>query len=84
MLALVPCALSVVFRPRRLEKNFLNPPGSARPGVYRYFRNGDLNGQEMTADLESMKAAGLGNRVFLEVDIDESPGGASVCSPEPD
>jgi len=29
----------------------------------------------MTADLESMKAAGLGNLVFLEVDIDEPPGG---------
>jgi hypothetical protein len=58
-----------------LEKNFVNPPGSARPGVYWYFLNGNLNGQEMTADLESMKAAGLGNLVFLEVDIDEPPGG---------
>jgi hypothetical protein len=58
-----------------LEKNFVNPPDSARPGVYWYFMNGNLNGQEMTADLESMKAAGLGNLVFLEVDIDEPPGG---------
>ena len=58
-----------------LEKNFVNPPDSARPGVYWYFMNGNLNGKEMTADLESMKAAGLGNLVFLEVDIDEPPGG---------
>jgi hypothetical protein len=58
-----------------LEKNFVNPPDSARPGVYWYFMNGNLNGQEMTADLESMRAAGLGNLVFLEVDIDEPPGG---------
>ena len=66
-----------------LEKNFVNPPDSARPGVYWYFMNGNLNGKEMTADLESMKAAGLGNLVFLEVDIDEPPGGpVAFMSPE--
>lgn len=52
-----------------LEENFVNPPDSARPGVYWYFLDGNLNGREMTADLESMKAAGLGNLVFLEVDL---------------
>ena len=52
-----------------LEKNFVNPPDAARPGVYWYFMDGNLNGKEMTADLESMKAAGLGNLVFLEVDV---------------
>lgn len=52
-----------------LEQNFVNPPDSARPGVYWYFLDGNLNGKEMTADLESMKAAGLGNLVFLEVDL---------------
>jgi hypothetical protein len=31
--------------------------------------DGNLSAKEMTADLESMKAAGLGNLVFLEVDI---------------
>ena len=58
-----------------MEANFINPPDSARPGVYWYFMNGNLNGKEMTADLESMKSAGLGNLVFLEVDIEEPPGG---------
>ena len=52
-----------------LEDEFRNPPDSARPGVYWYFMNGNLNGKEMTADLESMKTAGLGNLVFLEVDL---------------
>jgi len=52
-----------------IGKNFVNPPDSARPGVYWYFLDGNLNGKEMTADLESMKAAGLGNLVFLEVDL---------------
>ncbi len=52
-----------------LERRFVNPPDSARPGVYWYFLDGNLSGPEMTADLESMKAAGLGNLVFLEVDL---------------
>jgi hypothetical protein len=52
-----------------MEGNFVNPPDSARPGVYWYFMDGNLNEKEMTADLESMKSAGLGNLVFLEVDI---------------
>jgi hypothetical protein len=58
-----------------MEKNFITPPDSARPGVYWYFMNGNLNGKEMTADLESMKVAGLGNLVFLEVDLEDPPGG---------
>jgi hypothetical protein len=58
-----------------LAEDFLNPPDSARPGVYWYFLDGNLNGEEMTADLESMKAAGIGNLVFLEVDIGGVPRG---------
>lgn len=52
-----------------LVENFNNPPTASRPGVYWYFINGNLNGKEMTDDLNSMKAAGLGNLVFLEVSI---------------
>jgi hypothetical protein len=70
IMALVPCALcGCVLVAGEMEGNFVNPPDSARPGVYWYFMDGNLNGKEMTADLESMKAAGLGNLVFLEVDI---------------
>ena len=66
--AFVPCALCAgVLSASELEKNFTNPPDSARPGVYWYFMNGNLNGKEMTADLESMKAAGLGSLIFLVV-----------------
>ena len=52
-----------------LAQEFLNPPDSARPGVYWYFMDGNLNGREMTADLESMKEAGIGNLIFLEVNV---------------
>jgi len=52
-----------------LAKRFQNPPDSARPGVYWYFMDGNLNREEMTADLEAMKQAGIGNLVFLEVNV---------------
>lgn len=52
-----------------LEDEFKHPPDSARPGVYWYFMDGNLNREEMVADLESMKEAGLGNLVFLEVNV---------------
>jgi len=66
-----------------LEKNFLSPPESAKPGVYWYFLDGNLNGKEMTADLESMKEAGIGNLVFLEVEIGSPPKGpVAFMSPQ--
>ncbi|HOW63647.1 MAG TPA: glycosyl hydrolase [Candidatus Paceibacterota bacterium] len=52
-----------------LANSFLKPPGSARPGVYWYFMDGNLSQEGMTRDLESMKAAGLGHLVFLEVNV---------------
>ena len=75
-MALISCVLcSGLFAAGEMESNFLNPPDSARPGVYWYFLNGNLNAKEMTVDLESMKAAGLGNLIFLEVDIGAPPAG---------
>jgi hypothetical protein len=52
-----------------LEDGFRNPPDSARPGVYWYFMDGNLNREEMVKDLESMQEVGIGNLVFLEVNI---------------
>ena len=53
----------------RLKSGFLNPPDSARPGVYWYFMDGNLSKEGMTADLESMKQSGIGNIIFLEVNL---------------
>lgn len=53
----------------QLKAGFLNPPASARPGVYWYFMDGNLSKEGMTADLESMKQAGIGNVIFLEVNV---------------
>ncbi len=52
-----------------LKKGFLNPPDCARPGVYWYFMDGNMSKEAMTKDLESMKKAGIGNLVFLEVNV---------------
>ncbi|WP_018612681.1 glycosyl hydrolase [Segetibacter koreensis] len=52
-----------------LRSGFLNPPDSARPGVYWYFMDGNLSREGMTADLESMKKAGIGHLIFLEVNV---------------
>lgn len=52
-----------------LPSRFASPPDSARPGVYWYFMDGNLSREGMTRDLESMRAAGLGHLVFLEVDV---------------
>ena len=65
-----------------LAQAFQAPPKSARPGVYWYFMDGNLNRKEMIADLESMKEAGLGNLVFLEVDIGMPKGPVKFMSPE--
>ena len=52
-----------------MEQCFRNPPDSARPGVYWYFMDGNLSGDEMVKDLESMREVGIGNLVFLEVNV---------------
>ena len=65
-----------------LRKQFLNPPDSTRPGVYWYFMDGNLSREAMTADLESMKEVGIGNVVFLEVNIGIPRGKVDFLSKE--
>ena len=52
-----------------LIKGLLNPPPSSKPGVYWYFMDGNMTKASMTADLESMKNVGIGNLIFLEVNV---------------
>ncbi len=65
-----------------LKENFKNPPDSARPGVYWYFMDGNLSREGMTADLESMKTAGIGNVLFLEVNVGVPRGKVDFLSDE--
>ena len=41
-----------------LEKNFIQPPDSARPWVYWFWLNGNITREGITADLEAMKRVG--------------------------
>ena len=65
-----------------LENSFQDPPDDARPGVYWYFMDGNMNREEMVKDLESMKEVGLGNLVFLEVNIGVPRGPVDFMSEE--
>ncbi len=65
-----------------LKQAFLTPPDSVRPGVYWYFMDGNLSREAMTADLESMKKAGIGNVLFLEVYVGVPRGKVGFLSEE--
>ena len=65
-----------------LERGFLNPPGSASPGVYWYFMDGNLSKEGMTKDLEAMKKAGIGHVVYLEVNVGVPRGTVDFLSNE--
>ena len=65
-----------------LADEFANPDDSARPGVYWYFMDGNLSREAMTADLESMAEAGIGNLVFLEVNVGVPRGPVDFMSDE--
>ncbi len=67
---------------QQLQEGFLNPPDSTRPGVYWYFMDGNISQAAMTADLESMKKAGIGHVVFLEVNVGVPRGPVDFLSKE--
>ncbi len=55
--------------PTGLEKNFANPPASARPWVYWMWMDGNVSCEGITADLEAMQRAGIGGVIIMEVDV---------------
>ncbi|MCX7006302.1 MAG: glycosyl hydrolase, partial [Kiritimatiellaeota bacterium] len=64
-----------------LEQQFASPPDAARPWVYWYFMDGNMTREGLTADLEAMKAAGIGGAIFLEVNIGIPRGPVEFMSP---
>ena len=61
--------VSAVAQTDDLTDGFMNPPETARPWVYWFFMDGNLSREGMTADLEAMKAAGIGGVIIMEVDV---------------
>ena len=78
---MVLCGLSAPPRDD-VKEGFLSPPDTARPGVYWYFMDGNLDREAITVDLESMKAAGIGYALFLEVNVGVPRGKVDMLSPE--
>ena len=63
-----------------LADDFRRPPDTARPGVYWYFMDGNLDREEMIRDLDAMKAAGLGHVIHLEVNVNVPRGPVTSLS----
>ena len=52
----------------QLDRDFQQPPDSARPWVYWFWLNGNITSNGITADLEAMKRVGIGGVLIMEVD----------------
>ncbi|HRZ17839.1 MAG TPA: glycosyl hydrolase, partial [Candidatus Hydrogenedentes bacterium] len=65
-----------------LEEAFVSPPDSARPWVYWFFMDGNLTREGITADLEAMKAAGIGGAIYMEVDVGVERGPVEFMGPQ--
>jgi len=65
-----------------LVQGFVTPPDSTSPGVYWYFMDGNISRKGMTEDLESMKMAGIGSVIFLEVNVGIPRGPVTFLSEE--
>jgi len=82
LLCLAIIATGCSSKKNHLEQGFINPPDTARPGVYWYFMDGNVSREGMTKDLESMKQAGIGYVLFLEVGIGVPRGTVDYMSDE--
>ncbi len=76
------CQLKTAPEIAGIRSGFRAPAPQARPGVYWYFMDGNMSSTSITADLESMKKAGIGNLIFLEVNVDIPRGKVDFLSDE--
>jgi hypothetical protein len=65
-----------------LSAQFINPPQSAQPWVYWFWLNSNITREGITADLEAMKAAGIGGVLIMEVDQGAPVGPVAFASPQ--
>jgi alpha-L-rhamnosidase len=50
-----------------IQKNFLNPPASAKPWVFWYWMHAAISKKGITADLEAMKEVGIGGAYLMPI-----------------
>ena len=66
----------------RLQENFHRPPESTQPWVYWVWMDGNISREGITADLESMKQAGIGGVIIMEVNVGIPRGPVGFMSSE--
>lgn len=57
-----------------LADEFRTPPDSAKPWVYAFWLEGNVTREGITADLESMRRAGLGGLLWMDGSMSNPPG----------
>lgn len=67
---------------KKIKTDFEKPADIYKPGVYWYFMDGNMTAETITKDLESMKKAGIGNLIFLEVNVGVPRGKVDFLSDE--
>jgi len=65
-----------------LESGFINPPNSARPGVYWFWVDGNVSREGITADLNAMKGVGIGAVLLMDVSQQIPSGPVRFGSPQ--
>lgn len=74
---------SLALRADTLDDAFHKPPASTEPFTYWYWLNNNVSAKGITADLEAMKAAGIGEAYIGHVISDGIPEGTvPILSPE--
>ena len=66
----------------QLTDNFINPPDSAKPRTWWHWVSGNVSSKGITADLNAMKAIGLGGAQIFTVDQSDVKGPVKFLSPE--
>lgn len=81
LLSVLCCALGL--RAASLDELFQSPPASTEPYMYWYWLNNNVSAKGITADLEAMKRAGIGEVFIGHVVSDGIPEGTvPILSPE--
>ena len=65
-----------------LQKNFQNPPASAKPHTWWHWMNGNITREGITADLEAMAKVGIGGAQIFNVDQGVPAGKTPFMSPQ--
>src|SRR3954470_20955361 len=72
--SIISCAISIVLTLATtvcaddLEKNFREPPNSAKPRTWWHWVSGNISADGITKDLEAMKRIGVGGAQCFSVD----------------